>query len=325
MAQRTTKSAQPPVVIEHTTDLVPLTAQAGEYLKASVADNTVRAYKSDWAQFTAWCESHGLDRLPAAPGTVCLYLTDMAANHKPSTIERRLSAISEAHKHAGYPPPTKQPEVRKVLKGIRRTLGIAQSKKAPVRAEHLREIAPQLTDSLQGLRDRALLLVGYSGGFRRSELTGLDVSDLAFSVEGLAITVRHSKTDQEGRGHVKELGYCARQVICPIRSLQEWLERAGISSGPVFRPIDKGERVKPTRLSDKSVSLIIKRLAPAFGADPAEVGGHSLRAGFVTDHYRRGTPEAVIMQQTGHKSPTVMAGYRRESRRFTFNYSTTLE
>jgi integrase len=301
--------------------LAPISEQARDFLRAAKSANTLRAYRSDWEDFSTWCNSHGVPFLPAEADTVALYVSDLASTAKPSTIGRRLSAISVAHQAAGHSSPTRSLLVRDTFAGIRRTVGTAQDKKSPVRVNHLREAAGQLGDSLQEVRDKAVVLFGYAGAFRRSELVALNVEDVKFSIEGAKVTLRRSKTDQEGKGTVKGIGYGSKSSTCPVRALQAWIGAAGITSGPIFRAVNKGGKVSPTRLSDKAVSLIVKRIAPKLGLDSEDVSGHSLRAGFVTDQYAKGTAETVIMHHTGHKSRTVMAGYRREADLFAVNYT----
>ncbi|HUV05136.1 MAG TPA: site-specific integrase [Armatimonadota bacterium] len=295
--------------------------QAEDYMRAAVSANTEKAYRTDWRHFVAWCEFHDVDSLPATPAMIAVYITDQAKESKPSTISRRLSSISVAHRAAGHQSPTRSELVRKTLKGIRRTLGVAPTRKAPVRADHLREIAPKLGDTLQEVRDKAILLVGYAGAFRRSELAALTVDDLTFVAEGVRVLVRRSKTDQEGEGQVKGIGHGMNAVTCPVKALQAWMEVARITSGPVFRAISRHGHISDTGLSDRGIALVVKRIAKKLGVDPAAVGGHSLRAGFVTDQYARGTAEGVIMQQTGHKSRAVLAQYRREADAFAFNFT----
>jgi len=299
--------------------LAPTVAAAEEFLRAAKSPATIRAYRSDWADFSAWCSSHSLGALPAAPETVALYLSDLAATLRPSTLARRLASISVAHKSAVYPSPTGAAVVRETLKGIRRTLGAAQVEKAAVRVSHLRQVIPDLPATLQGRRDRALILVGYAGAFRRSELVSLDRADVIFSVEGARVTLRRSKTDQEAQGSVKAIAYGSHKDTCPVRALQDWLNAAGIVEGPIFRPINRHGQVGAGRLSGKAVSLVIKRLAARFGLEAAEVGGHSLRAGLITDLYSRGTAEQVIMGVSGHRSRNVLGRYRREADVFSFN------
>jgi len=259
--------------------------------------------------------------LPASPLTVADYIAAHADVYKPATLDRRLAAISVAHKSAGYDSPTGNIAVRGTLRGIKRAMGTAQNKKAPVRRANLRQATAELPDTLQGKRDRALLLLGYIGALRRSELVALDVADIAFTAEGMRLVIRRSKTDQEATGVVMGIDSGTYTPTCPVRALREWLDCSGIDSGPIFRPINRHGQLLSSRLSGTAVGLIIKRLAPSLGVDPAAVGGHSLRAGFVTDAYSAGVAEAVIMERSRHKTHSVMAGYRREANLFAVNYT----
>jgi integrase len=293
---------------------------ARDYVAAGKAANTLRAYAADWRHFTSWCESRGVTPLPATPETVADYAAGMAETHKPASIGRRLASVSKAHQAAGFDSPCRTALVRDTLAGIRRTHGTAQTRKAAVRVRHLRRAVHELRGDMRDLRDKALLLLGYAGALRRSELVGLDVADLDFTDEGLKLTVRRSKTDQEAAGFVKAIGRGTRADTCPVRALRTWLDAAGIGAGPVFRQIRRGGRVQAERLSTDAVARILKRLAPKLGLDPDQIAGHSLRAGFVTDQYAKGTAEGAIMKHTGHKSRSVMAIYEREADLFAFNY-----
>lgn len=289
-----------------------LPAQVAEYVQRAKAENTLRAYRQDWQHFAQWAHQNGYSALPASPQCVAQYLAYLAdSGYRPSTVERRASSIAVAHRAAGHESPTKSELVRTVLQGIRRTLGTAPQQKAPLRASELRAYVLSLGDDLLAKRDRALLLVGYAGAFRRSELVGLNVEDLHFTPHGVRITLRRSKTDQEGQGIVKAIPY-GRKGTCPVRALQEWLTSAGITSGAVFRSVNRWGHVGE-RLSDKAVSLIVKRACETLGLPPESFGGHSLRAGLATDAYAADVPEAVIQQQTGHRSSNVLRRYRREA------------
>ncbi len=213
--------------------------QAQDYAHHSKASTTLDAYHYDWKNFGEWCRDRELSPLPATPQTVALYLADLAQRRKVSTLERRLAAISQAHQLAGHESPTKSAEVRTVMKGIRRTHGTAQEAKAPATVEVIRRMVEQLPDNLLGIRDRALLLVGFAGAFRRSELVGLNVDDIAFTDEGLVVTLRRSKTDQEGEGRKVGIPYGSQPDTCPVRALRRWLGSAQLSQGAVFRPIDR--------------------------------------------------------------------------------------
>lgn len=286
---------------------------------ASRSANTQRAYRSDLKAFSAWCRASNRSELPASPETLAEYVGFLTRTCKPATISRRLAAISVAHKAAGLESPTLSELVRSTIKGARRELGTMQTKKAAVRIAGIRLAVKEFDLSPKSVRDRALLLVGYAGAFRRSELVGLELQDLAFTSEGVRVTVRRSKTDQEGAGMVKGIPFGSREDTCPVRALRAWLELAGIESGPVFRSVTKGGKVQGSPLGDRDVSRILKGLAGALGLEPDQVGGHSLRSGLITDAYASGVPEAVIMATSGHKSHRVMSGYRREANLFAQN------
>jgi integrase len=289
-----------------------LIQQAQEYVRSSKSEATLKAYRSDWADFTGWCGEHAVQILPASPETVALYLTNLAGDKKISTIQRRVASITAAHKAAGHESPAKTELVRTVLQGIKRTHGAPQSKKTPVRVKNLRQAAEALTTRPIDIRDRAVLLVGYAGGFRRSELAAIDWEQIESTDEGLIITVLRSKTDQEGEGQRKALPYGSRSDTCPVKALSDWVETAAIEGGPIFRRVTKSGKVLPERITDRTIAQIIKKHA------------HSLRAGLVTDGFAAGVPEAVIMEQTGHRSHAVMTGYRREAELFKQNVAASV-
>jgi len=216
--------------------LAEIAYRATEFIHQSKAKNTVRAYRADWADFADWCKTHGQPSLPASPDCVALYLTDLSATHKPATLTRRISAISQAHGIAELESPTTASKVRLVMAGIRRTKGTAQEAKTPVLSDDLKRMVFRLPECLLGVRDRALLLIGFCGAFRRSELVALDVCDCSFTREGLVLTIRRSKTDQESQGRKIGIPYAAHVETCPIRSLQDWLEKSAITEGPLFSP-----------------------------------------------------------------------------------------
>jgi len=291
-----------------------LAASAKSYARASKAPRTVAAYRSAWLAFEAWCDSTGGVALPASAECVALYLTARAdAGRKPATIGLDLAAIGEAHRLAGHPSPTTAPAVSVVLAGIRRTLGVAQERKAPLLAGDLCRALEFLPAGLLGQRDAALLLVGFAGAFRRSELVGLNAEDLAFSAEGLTITLRRSKTDQEGEGRAVALPYSVNPKACPVRVLRAWLEAAGITAGPVFRGVNRHGTAGQAALTGRAVAMVVKRSAKAAGLDPSRFSGHSLRAGFATAAAKRGKSERAIMRQTGHKSVAMLHRYIREA------------
>jgi len=288
--------------------------QARDYAKESKAPNTRRAYRADWADFTGWCAAHALPALPAAPETVALYLAARAADRKPSTLARRLTAIAQAHKTAGHESPTAHPSVRQVVAGIRRAKGTAQEGKAAAVTREVRAMCEALPadPAMRRRRDAALLLVGFAGAFRRSELVALDVADVRWTLEGLEVTIRRGKTDQEGRGRKIGLPYGSAPTSCPVRALRAWLDAAGIAGGPLFRGITRHDSLLPDRLSDKGVARVVKRAAAAAGLDPGAYSGHSLRAGLATAAAQAGISERAIMAQTGHKSIPMVRKYIRD-------------
>ena len=275
-----------------------------EYVAASKSPRTVRAYRTDLRDFEAWCAEHGRTSLPATPETVADYLADMASGgRKAATITRRLSAISQAHQMAGLESPTHAQIVRMTASGIRRQLGTAPRQARPILAAELRSMIEALPDDLRGLRDRALLLVGFAAGMRRGELVALDVGDVVEEPEGLAVTIRRSKTDQEGQGRVVGIVRGSRGPLTdPATAVREWREAAGITEGPLFREVDRGGRVGATRLSDRAVARIVKKAAASVGIDPALASGHSLRSGLATSAAAAGAPERAIMATTGHRA-----------------------
>lgn len=291
---------------------------AADFAAHDTADATRRAYRSDWALFEAWCTRHRLAALPATPGAVAAFLAAQAgAGLRPSTLGRRLAAIRWAHLRAGHEPPTNSEAVRATLRGIRRARGVATVKKAPATADLVRRMA-DLADvaTLQGKRDRALLLVGFAGAFRRAELVALTVDDLAEHVGGLLIRVRRSKTDQEGVGATVPLRRGATH--CPIAALRSWLRAACIADGPLFRAVWKGGgRVRPTALSSGAVGTIVKDYAERAGLDAAAFSGHSLRAGFLTSAAGRGASLWKMREVSRHRSVDTLAGYVRDAELFT--------
>lgn len=299
--------------------LVRLAQQARDYVGQAKAENTRRAYRSDWQDFVIWCQARGLDPLPAPPETLALYLTAKAEECKVSTLQRRLSAISQAHAAAGHDSPTKTATVRAVWQGIRRTKGVAQQGKAPVLTADIRLLVNALPAGLLGDRDRVLLLVGFAGAFRRSELVALDRGDVLITIEGLAITVRRSKTDQEGEGRKLGIPYGSRLETCPVRALSRWLDVSGIDTGPLFRRVNRHGQLLPQRLSAQGVAIVVKRAAEAAGLDPEQYAGHSLRAGLATSAAAAGVSERAIMNQTGHRSAAMVRRYIRDGSLFREN------
>lgn len=293
------------------------------YIAHSQAANTQRAYRADWRHFEQWCAGKGLVALPAAPETVACYLAALASagRHKVSTISRRLAAISKAHAVADHVPVTKAPIVRLTLQGIRRDLGTSPDRKAAIRAREISNyLATWQPQTLADLRDRAMLLLCYAGAFRRSELAAIRVEDLEALETGVSVFVPRSKTDPFGEGMNKDIHYTEHSYHCPVRALEAWLAAAGITSGPLFRPIDRHGNVGTKPLTPQSIMLITKRFASEFGMNPKDIGAHSLRAGMVTDLFAGGVQETVIKQLTGHRDSKTLEVYRREAKRMTFNY-----
>ncbi|HSH80015.1 MAG TPA: site-specific integrase [Herpetosiphonaceae bacterium] len=293
--------------------------QARAYVQAAKAANTRRAYAADWRDFTTWCEMAGLPALPAAPETVTLYVTARAETSKVSTLQRRLIAISQAHQASRLESPTKSILVRETMKGIRRVKGTAQEGKAPTLTADIRAMVTALPSSSIGMRDRALLLLGFAGAFRRSELVALDVADLQFNRQGVVVTLRRSKTDQEGQGRAIGIPHGSHVATCPVKALRAWLKVAGIDDGPIFRPVNRHGHIALARLSAGAVAEIVKRRARAAGLDPANYAGHSLRAGLATSAAAAGVSERAIMAQTGHRSVAIARRYIREGSLFREN------
>ncbi len=304
---------------EQTVELAEIAAEARDYVAASRAENTTRVYRTGWAQFAFWCEGHGVTALPANGETVALYVADLAKVAKPATIDSRLAAVSAAHRAAGYDSPTKEEAVRLVRRGVRRTLGTAQRQVRPVTVPELRKMVQGLGADMGGCRDRALLLLGFAGAMRRSELVGLDVADVTEGTDGLRVHLQRSKTDQEGAGRTIGIPFGSNPVTCPVRAWRAWLELSSITEGPAFRPVDRHGHIGGARLGSQAVALLLKRHAARVGLDPDEVSGHSLRAGLATSAAAAGVPERVIAEQTGHRGTAMLRRYIREGSLFRDN------
>lgn len=299
--------------------LATLTAKAEGYAESGKAGSTRRAYRADWQDFIEWTAWRGLASLPAEPTTVALYLAALAEDGKrPSTIERRRAAIAFAHKEHGEISPTHHAIVDEVIAGIRRELGAAQQGKTPAVTADIRAMVAGLSGDLRGTRDRALLLLGFAGAFRRSELVALDVEDISESEEGLLVTIRRGKTDQEGRGRLVGIPFGKQAVTCPVRAYRDWRHAAGIATGPLFLGVSPHGKLLG-RLSDKGVARTVKRAAEAAGLDPTRYSGHSLRAGLATSAASAGAFDRDIMRQTGHKRVETLYRYIRKENLFTDN------
>ena len=276
------------------------------------AKNTQRAYRADWADFTDWCDGENLVPLPAEASTVAAYIEALAATHKIATIQRRLVSIKKAHRGIGVETPTTDPLVRLAWRAIRRRIGVAQEPKAPLLINDVRSMVGTLDSDLAGLRDRALLLLGFAGAFRRSELVAVRKGDLEFNPDGVTVRIRKSKTDQESRSRRVGVPFGTSTATCPVRALLAWLEASGITGGPVFRSLQRG-RLGRIALSDKSVALVVKRAAEAAGLSPERYAGHSLRAGLATSAAIAGASERSIMKQTGHTTEKMVRRYIRDA------------
>jgi len=291
-----------------------LVEQAREYARAGKAPNTRRAYATGWKLFEAWCVRVSLKPLPAAPETVALFLTELASGGaKPSTIALRLAAIVARHRDAGHAFDGRHKAVGEVMAGIRRTHGTAATKKTPILSADLRAMLETLPNSLAGARDRALLLIGFGAALRRSELAALDVDDLSITEQGLVVRLRRSKTDQEGSGVEVAIHRGRDHRLCAVAAYEAWIAAGGIKEGPLFRPVAGrgGGGVRPERLNDRTVALIVQRAVARAGLDPSLFAAHSLRAGLATSAALAGADLASIMRQTRHKSVDVARGYVR--------------
>lgn len=304
---------------EEATHLAELLARAQEFARRARAENTLRAYRSDWRDYEAWCRDRNFVSCPASPQTVALYLADLSKTHKVSTLTRRISAISQAHQTAGFPSPTEESPVRVVMAGIRRSLGTAAQGKRPVLVRDLQAMVNVIPENLIGLRDRTILLIGFSGAFRRSELVALDCEDLAETADGLVITIRRSKTDQEAEGRKVAIPRGREESTCPLRALSLWRAAAGIETGPVFLRVNRHGQVLRERLSAEAVAIVVKRWAEKLGYAASEFAGHSLRSGLATAAAIAGKSERAIMTQTGHRSTATVRRYIRDGNFFRDN------
>ena len=308
---------------ELTTDLKSLHEATINNLKSSKANNTLRAYKSDFKDFTAFCARHGLNSLPSEPKIVSLYLTHLSKNSKISTLRRRLVSISMVHKLKGHYLDTKHPIIIENLMGIKRVKGSVQQGKKPILINHLKSlinvIDEQKIEKIKKIRDKALILIGFGGGFRRTELISIDYEDLEFVKEGLKIFIKRSKTDQFGEGMNKGLPYFTNEQYCPVIHLKKWLDISEIKSGPIFRRFTKGSNLTRDRLTDQTVVLIIKNYLNLAGIDNRNFSGHSLRSGFATVAAESGADERSIMAMTAHKTTQMVRRYIKEANIFKNN------
>jgi len=295
-----------------------LTETTREYVRHSVSENTRRAYRADLDHFLAWGGNQ-----PASPETIAAYLSDHAETLSIATLKRRVAALSVAHEARNLPNPISTKIVQATLRGIQRLHGVPQSEAKPLLVEDLLRIMATMGDGPKDTRDRALLLIGFAGGFRRSELVAINCTDIEIVRQGLVVSVNRSKSDQTGQG--RKVGIpLARGRYCPVRSYEAWMAMAGIEKGPVFRSVTRSGAVQDQRLSARSVSSIVKQRVVQIGLDPARYSGHSLRAGLATSAAMAGISTLAIRQQTGHRSESTLAKYVRSGELFLNNAASAL-
>ena len=312
---------------ELVTDIKSLELETLKNLKNSKAANTLRAYKADFKDFSGFCVKNGLSSMPTEPKILALYLTHLSATSKFSTLKRRIASISVVHKLKGHYLDTKHPIIMENLHGIKRVKGTNQKAKKPILIKNLKQIIHVIDQYLSNnesgdidciisensknirnkIRDKAIILVGFSGGFRRSEIVNIDNEDIEFVSEGVKIFIKRSKTDQSGEGMIKAIPYFDNKSFCPVLALKNWIEHSEIKSGKIFD------------ISDKSISLIIKKYVSLAGLDPNKYGGHSLRSGFATSAAESGAEERNIMAMTGHKTTQMVRRYIQEANLFKNN------
>jgi len=293
------------------TDIKSLELETLKNLKNSKSANTLRAYKADFKDFSAFCVKNGLSSMPTEPKILSLYLTHLSASSKFSTLKRRIASISVIHKIKGHYLDTKHPIIMENLHGIKRVNGSHQKAKKPILISDLKVIIHTIHEANQSenkkVRDKTLILIGFSGGFRRSELVNIEYEDIEFVNEGVKIFIKRSKTDQSGEGMIKAIPYFDNKTFCPVLSLKQWIDNCEIKSGKIFD------------ISDKSVALIIKKYASLAGLDANKYGGHSLRSGFATSTAESGAEERNIMAMTGHKTTQMVRRYIQEANLFKNN------
>ena len=309
---------------ELTTDLKTLKEETLKNLQNSRAKNTVRAYKSDFEDFGLFCVKNGFQNLPSDPKVVSLYLTHLSTKDiKISTIKRRLVSIGVIHKTKGHYLDTKHPVIIENLMGIKRRKGTIQKGKKPLLINDIKQLIDVINlekeADIKKLRNKALLLIGFSGGFRRNEIVSLDLEDIEFVFEGVKITVKKSKTDQFGEGMTKGIPHFENSLYCPVTSLKRWINFSQIRKGPIFVKFSKGPKITKQRLTDQSVALIIKEYLFKAGIDSKNYSGHSLRSGFATSAAEAGAEERSIMAMTGHKTTDMVRRYIKEANLFKNN------
>jgi site-specific recombinase XerD len=306
------------------TDIKALQEETLLNLQSSKANNTVRAYKSDFNDFGLFCAKNGFKSLPSKPNIVSLYLTHLSTKDvKMSTLKRRLVSIGVIHKLKGHYLDTKHPLIIENIMGIKRRKGSIQKGKKPLLINNLKKLINVIDEDsnkeIKKLRDRSIILIGFSGGFRRNEIVSLDYDDLDFVTEGVKINLKKSKTDQFGEGSIKGLPYFDKSQYCPVLSLKRWIETSNINSGPLFRRFSKGSKLTENRLTDQTVALLIKKYLKLAGIENKNYSGHSLRSGFATSAAESGAEERSIMAMTGHKSTEMVRRYIKEANLFKNN------
>jgi site-specific recombinase XerD len=292
-----------------------------DFSTSAFAASTLRAYRHDWQSFATWCINRAYRPLPSSIDTLISYLTHLATSgRKVAGIERALAAITFVHARLNAPSPATDPGVRQVMRGIRRRLGCHQDRKAPIVISHLRRlVAATPDDKIIGVRDRALILLGFASAMRRQELVSLDVEDISAQPDGLLVRLRRSKTDQEGQGRDIGIPFGSKPETCPVRAVKSWLTDSGIDAGPLFVSINRHGRLGDRRIDDGAVARMLKKYAILAGLEPTSIAGHSLRSGLVTSAVQAGKSEQVIMQQTGHTSVATLRRYVRQATLFQEN------
>tara|TARA_B100001057_G_scaffold202598_1_gene203354 strand:+ start:28 stop:984 length:957 start_codon:yes stop_codon:yes gene_type:complete len=312
------------------TDIKALQEETLINLQSSKANNTVRAYKSDFNDFGLFCAQNGFKSLPSEPKIVSLYLTYLSTKDvKMSTLKRRLVSIGVIHKLKGHYLDTKHPSIIENIMGIKRRKGSIQKGKKPLLISSLIRLINLIdeknNEEIKKIRDRSIILIGFSGGFRRNEIVSLDYDDLDFVPEGLKITLKRTKTDQFGEGSLKGLPYFENSKYCPVLSVKKWIKISNINSGPLFRRFSKGSKLTDNRLTDQTVALLIKKYLNLAGIDSKNYSGHSLRSGFATSAAESGAEERSIMAMTGHKSTEMVRRYIKEANLFKNNALTKIK
>ena len=306
------------------TDIKHLKEETLLNLKSSKANNTIRAYKSDFNDFGLFCAQNGFKSLPSEPKIISLYLTHLSTKEaKMSTLKRRFVSIGVLPKLQGPYLDTKHPSIIENIMGIKRRKGSFQKGKKPLLINDLKMLINVIdknhNEEIMRVRDRSIILIGFSGGFRRNEIVSLDYDDLDFVSEGLKINLKRSKTDQIGEGSVKGLPYFDNSQYCPVLSVKKWIEISNIVSGPLFRRFSKGSKLTDNRLTDQTVALLIKKYLKLAGIESKNYSGHSLRSGFATSAAESGAEERSIMAMTGHKSTEMVRRYIKEANLFKNN------